>query len=146
MSGSTSENNKPDYYRLLSDMSGRSRQGSEEQVQRSCDALNIEQVRKGGKDGEDSSGRAGKIHEPEMTSDEFYTSLCSVLFPKDNSDKTTFRKIAGWVYRKCKYEGHNEYELCGRILDFAREANNPTSRNPRAVFMSILKRELGYPR
>jgi hypothetical protein len=125
MSSDEGKNNKPDFYRLLSDMSKRNRQRAEAAKP-------------------DESGRAGDIREPEMTPEGFYIKLCSMLPPKDISDKTTFKKIAGWAYRRCKFEGHSEYELCARILDFARESKKPPARNPRAVFVSMLKKELGY--
>lgn len=31
-----------------------------------------------------------------------------------------------------------------RVIDFALEASGPESRNPAAVFITILKKELGY--
>jgi hypothetical protein len=156
---------RPDYYRILSDMSRKNRQLAVARASSPWEYKSeVEGMAVAGaspdKSGwktrpgwpchrerqEDSSGRAGNIKEPEMTPDGFYGRLCSVLPPKSQSDRTTFRRIASWTIRKCKYDGHNEYELCARILDFAREANNPLSKNPAAVFISNLKKELGYPK
>ncbi len=122
---------KPDYHRILSDMSRKRLQRQQAEPSERARKLR-----------EPASPRG----EPEMTADGFYKELCGVLPPKDCSDRTTFRKIAGWTYRKCKYEGHNEFELCARILDFARTSQEPPARNPRAVFVSLLKKELGYPK
>lgn len=132
-----SSGDKPDYYRVLSDMSRKKRQRAEASAEDTTKCIVVE---------EDSSGRAGNIKEPEMTLDEFYKQLCSVLPPKSRSDRTTFRRVAAWVIRKCKYDGQNEYELCARILDFAKSSQKPPARNPRAVFISVLKKELGYPK
>jgi len=38
--------------------------------------------------------------------------------------------------------GHFNNEIFGRVLDYAREAS--TGRNPAAVFMALIKKELGY--
>ena len=73
----------------------------------------------------------------------FYKRLKEIIEPKDSSDRTTFLKIACWI--ECKVlsgefrPSHYEY-----ILECARDSCRPDSRNPAAVFISILQRELGY--
>jgi hypothetical protein len=65
--------------------------------------------------------------------------------PRDKSDRTTFMRVSRWVVGKCADGVFSEHEMVPRILDYAKGAANPNSRNPAAVFISILKKELGYP-
>jgi hypothetical protein len=62
------------------------------------------------------------------------------------SDRTSFQRISAWLVAKCSCGALDEHEAFARVLDFAREAANPKSRNPAAVFTSILKKEMGYPK
>jgi hypothetical protein len=74
----------------------------------------------------------------------FERALKIVIPPKDQSDRTSFRNISNWLAQGCLSNKFNEYIIFRRVLDFALEASSPSSRNPAAVFTSILKKELGY--
>jgi hypothetical protein len=65
--------------------------------------------------------------------------------PRSVSDRTCFRKVANWLLEKCCAGRFNPDEILSRVLDFALEASSPGAKNPPAVFMSILKKELNYP-
>jgi hypothetical protein len=67
-----------------------------------------------------------------------------VLKPKDQSDRTSFRRIAKWVIGKCEDGSFDEFSIFKRVVDFALEATSPNCKNPAAVFTAILKKELGY--
>ena len=74
----------------------------------------------------------------------FDRALRMVIPPKDISDNVTFRNISNWLVKECKRSRFDEHSIFRRVLDFALEASGPKSRIPAAVFMSILKKELGY--
>ncbi len=76
---------------------------------------------------------------------EFYRELTHVLPARSVSDRTTFRRITQWIFEKAEKGKISEYEATRRVIDYAREANNPKSRVPAAVFVSLLKKELNYP-
>jgi len=67
-----------------------------------------------------------------------------VIEPKDVSDRTCIRNVSRWLVGKVNDGVFNEYEIFRRVLDFAIEASGPNSKNQYAVFMHILKKELGY--
>lgn len=71
-------------------------------------------------------------------------ALKIVIPPKDQSDRTSFRNISNWLAEGCRNNKFNEHVIFRRVLDFGLEASAPSSRNPAAVFTSILKKELGY--
>lgn len=73
----------------------------------------------------------------------FYQALIGIIHPRNQSDRTSFRNISDWAADKVK-EGTHDEDLFQQILAYASEAAQPTSRNPAAVFISILKKELGY--
>lgn len=75
----------------------------------------------------------------------FYQALIGIIHPKDQSDRTSFRNVAEWAAEQIKKGEHDE-DIFQQILAYATEAAQPTSRNPAAVFISILKKELGYKR
>lgn len=64
--------------------------------------------------------------------------------PKNQSDRTSFRNICSWIRDGCESGQFNREVIYRRVVDFAIEASGPGSRKPAAVFMSILKKELGY--
>lgn len=66
--------------------------------------------------------------------------------PKSQSDRTCFRKVANWLLEKCFNGIFLPDEILPRVLDFALESSSPGAKNPPAVFMSILKKELNYPK
>jgi len=71
----------------------------------------------------------------------FNETLISIVKPRNQSDRTCFRNITNWLMAGCE-TGHFNNEIFGRVLDYAREAS--TGRNPAAVFMALIKKELGY--
>jgi len=75
----------------------------------------------------------------------FEKALKIIIPPKNQSDRTCFRNIANWMLEKCCCEIFNPDECLSRVIDFAIEASGPESKNPHAVFISILKKELKYP-
>jgi len=75
---------------------------------------------------------------------EWQRAVKIVLRPKDHSDRQCIRNLSTWLIEKCKNDSFDENEVFRRVLDFAIEASGPESRNPYAVFMNIVKKELGY--
>lgn len=75
---------------------------------------------------------------------QFLRALNLVIPPKDVSDRVTFRRIQRWLHDGCQQEHFDEHTIYRRVIDFALEASGPKSRNPAAVFMSIIKKELNY--
>lgn len=73
----------------------------------------------------------------------FYETLLGVLPPRTVSDRTCFRRIAGWLGAEIEAGRFND-EIFHEVLVFAREATAPDAINPHAVFVSLLKKELGY--
>lgn len=71
-------------------------------------------------------------------------ALSIIIPPKDISDRTSFKNLV-WYFRDVAIGRGEEPDAIFRVLiDFALEASGPKSRNPAAVFMSILQKELGY--
>jgi hypothetical protein len=75
----------------------------------------------------------------------FEKALKIVLPPRNQSDRTCFRNIAKWISEKYENGSFGLDELFSRIIDYALESTSPGAKNPPAVFMSILKKELNYP-
>jgi uncharacterized protein YdaU (DUF1376 family) len=73
----------------------------------------------------------------------FNDSLRQIIRPRNQSDRTSFRNIGNWLMIKIRAGTYNE-QILTRVLEYAAEAVKGRSRNPAAVFTSILKRELGY--
>lgn len=73
----------------------------------------------------------------------FSETLKTIIRPKDQSDRTTFRKIADFLKKGIE---NNKYttDIFGIVLEYAKEAAGPNSRNPAAVFMKIVKDEIDY--
>ncbi|HCO92970.1 MAG TPA: hypothetical protein DIU00_03310 [Phycisphaerales bacterium] len=65
--------------------------------------------------------------------------------PKSVSDRTCYNKVANWLMKKCCNGRFNPDEMLPRVIDYALEASSPGAKNPPAVFMSIMKKELNYP-
>ncbi len=74
----------------------------------------------------------------------FDRALAILIRPRNQSDRTSFRKISRWLVENCQAEIFDENVIFRRVIDFALEASGPESRNPAAVFTSILKKELDY--
>jgi len=75
----------------------------------------------------------------------FHDRLIEIIRPRNQSDRTSFRRITNWAQRLIK-EGRAKEDIFKKILGYAIEASGPDSRNPAAVFMAIIKKELGYGR
>ena len=73
----------------------------------------------------------------------FDMALREVIFPKNQSDRTSFRNISNWLVERCQAGVYDE-GIFRRVLDYAVEAAGPSSRNPAAVFTAILKTEVNY--
>jgi hypothetical protein len=73
----------------------------------------------------------------------FYETLTQILHCRTRSDRTCFRRLADWL-RDGVRQSRFDPEIFEQVLLYAREAALPSSRNPNAVFMSILRKELGY--
>lgn len=73
----------------------------------------------------------------------FQDKLCKTIYAHNQSDRTTFRNIGNWLAVKVQ-AGHFEDHVFDKVLKYAAEAAGGKSRNPAAVFISILKKELGY--
>jgi len=75
-------------------------------------------------------------------------NMCKALFiiipPKSMSDRTTLRNVVKYYLKVADSKGEAVDGLFKMIIDFALEASGPFSRVPAAVFISILKKELGY--
>ncbi len=72
----------------------------------------------------------------------FYDKLKEIIRPVSESDLTCFHRLSQWLVKEITFKRFNEH-IFGRVLDMARESSTG-SRNPAAVFMSRLKKELGY--
>jgi uncharacterized protein YdaU (DUF1376 family) len=71
----------------------------------------------------------------------FIDALSRVIPPRSRSDRTCFRNVADWLAEGCS-GGRFTGEIFERVLDYAKQARQ--GNKPAAVFMSILKEELGY--
>ncbi len=71
-------------------------------------------------------------------------TLFIIILPKSVSDRTTMRNIVRFYSEQAKSQGQQPDSIFKILVDFALEASGPFSRIPIAVFISILKKELGY--
>ena len=78
---------------------------------------------------------------PHLRALNFNSALINIIKPRTQSDRTCFRNITNWLTAGCA-TGQFNNEIFARVLDYAREAN--AGRNPAAVFMALLKKELNY--
>jgi hypothetical protein len=74
---------------------------------------------------------------------QFYECLIKIIVPKSIGDRTCFRRISNWLTDGYK-SGKFRREIFNIVLSFAKEASKPQCRNPAAVFVTILKKELRY--
>ena len=84
---------------------------------------------------------AATLEEKQMA---FDRTLRILIYPKNQSDRTSFRRISRRLLEGCLRGDFEQDVIFRRVIDFALEASGPQSRNPAAVFTSILKKELGY--
>ncbi len=73
----------------------------------------------------------------------FYETLIGVLPARSVSDRTCFRRVAAWLADGIE-AGRFDEEIFRVVLTYAKEAAAANVRNPAAVFVSILKKELHY--
>ena len=71
----------------------------------------------------------------------YYEAITEILTPRNQSDRTCFRNVTNWLSEEIIQERFN-CEIFDRVLGYAGEAKN--GRNPAAVFMALMKKELGY--
>ena len=74
---------------------------------------------------------------------DFVVELRAIIMPRSQSDRTTYRRLAEFLVEGIE-SGKFSERVFGLVLEFAKEAAGPKSRNPAAVFVSILKGEIGY--
>ncbi len=74
----------------------------------------------------------------------FQESLMLTLPPLSGGDRTGYRRITAWLVDQVE-AGRRTEEIFALVLAFAAEAAGAQGvRNRRALFVSILKKELGY--
>ena len=71
-------------------------------------------------------------------------TLYIIIPPRSSSDRVTFRDVVRFFYEQSARSGRAPDDIFRILIDFALESSGPRSRNPAAVFMSILKKEFGY--
>ncbi len=72
----------------------------------------------------------------------FHEQLREIIRPRSESDLTCFHRLSQWLVKEITFKRFDEH-IFRRVLDIARESATG-SRNPAAVFMSRLKKELNY--
>lgn len=72
----------------------------------------------------------------------FCEALRATIKPANRSDRTCFDNIARWLFRNI-VAGRFSEEIFERVLDFAKEAAAARG-NHAAIFVSLMKKELGY--
>ncbi|OHB83356.1 MAG: hypothetical protein A2Z38_04920 [Planctomycetes bacterium RBG_19FT_COMBO_48_8] len=85
--------------------------------------------------------RSGLATGEQLSALRFNDALSRIIPPRSRSDRTCFRNVTNWLAEGCacgRYTG----EIFERVLDYAKQARQ--GKKPAAVFMSILKDELGY--
>jgi hypothetical protein len=73
----------------------------------------------------------------------FFETLVATLPPRSVSDRTCFRRLSEWLRDEIR-AGRLTDDAFAQVLLYAREAGVGRARNPNAVFMSILRKEIGY--
>jgi uncharacterized protein YdaU (DUF1376 family) len=71
----------------------------------------------------------------------FREALAGIIKPRNQSDRTCFKNITNWLMTGCA-TGRFNHGIFDRVLSYAKEA--AACRNPAAVFVSLLKKELNY--
>jgi len=80
---------------------------------------------------------------PESIARQFYSELTAVIPPKTQSDRTGFTRVMLFLLDGVQTKKFTN-DIFEKTLILAREAAGPKSRNPAAVFMQLMKQELGY--
>jgi len=86
----------------------------------------------------------GKEIDSEQKRRNMIKTLDIIIPAKSSSDKVTFRNAVRYFYDVSIASGREPDDIFRILIDFALEASGPRSRNPAAVFMSILKKEFDY--
>ncbi len=73
----------------------------------------------------------------------FQETLIELLPMRNGSDRTCFHRITQWLRQEVE-AGRREPRVFQEVLVWARECRTPGVRNPNALFLSLLKKELGY--
>ena len=71
----------------------------------------------------------------------FNQALVNIIHPRTQSDRTCFRNVSNWLSEQIA-RGRFTEEIFDRVLDYAKEAAR--GRNPAAVLMALMKKELQY--
>ena len=71
-------------------------------------------------------------------------TLFIIIPPNTVSDRTAFRNLVRYFTQAACNAGEKPDNVFRILIDFALEASGPKSRNPAAVFMSIVRKEFGY--
>lgn len=88
-----------------------------------------------------NSLRAVQAKGTQIQSLSFNSALTGIIRPRTQSDRTCFRNVTNWLAAGCA-AGKFNAQIYDRVLDYAKEASQ--GRNPPAVFIAILKKELNY--
>ena len=73
----------------------------------------------------------------------FHETLLGIIPTRTVSDRTCFRRITAWLTAEVE-AARLDVEIFQIVLGYAKEARQPGVRNPAAVFVTILKKELKY--
>lgn len=73
-----------------------------------------------------------------------YEALTEIITPRSQSDRTGFRRVCRWTVRQAERGVFSIHEAGRRVLHLAAESTGERCRVPAAVFMSLVKKELGY--
>jgi uncharacterized protein YdaU (DUF1376 family) len=87
--------------------------------------------------------RSGPAAEQQILALRFHDALSRIIPPLSRSDRTCFRNVTNWLLEAC-VSGRFNALIFERVLGYAKQARK--GKKPAAVFMSILKEELGYVR
>lgn len=71
-------------------------------------------------------------------------TLFIIIPPRNVSDRTSFKNAVRFFADKARSCGEKPDSIFRILVAFALESSGPKSRNPAAVFMSILKKEFNY--
>jgi len=88
-----------------------------------------------------SAYSSGSLRCSQLNAFRFTEALSRLIPPRSRSDRTCFRNVANWLAEGCA-GGRFTGEIFERVLDYAEQARQ--GNNPAAMFMSMLKEELGY--
>lgn len=88
-----------------------------------------------------SASFSDSLRTEQLKSLHFSDALSRIIPPAGRSDRTCFRNVTNWLVEGCA-SGRYTGEIFERVLDYAKQARQ--GKKPAAVFMAILKQELGY--